>query len=304
MKRVGRILSLIMILIVLTTVCAFADGGALNLVDTYPTAGSTGAAIENFGIKLYFDTPLTAEVLGQANDNFITLKDENGTDIPIRILYAPKEDGVVMVLYDNPTATTTQTTGKKNKDKSTANISMITSDTEYTLWISKDFRDDAGNTLGEDKTISFKTLNQKRNTRVNMLLMLVLYGGIIIVMMKKPKKGDDENGKKQEAVNPYKEAKKTGKSVKEIVDKEWERKKKEELKQKKKEALYAEAYEEETEEYIEDGHYRVKTRRTVASAGSPYITGRKAIAEAKAARKAQEEIWAQKAKKGKKGKKK
>ena len=303
MKRIGRILSLVMILFVLTSVCAFADGESLKLLDTYPKEGSTGAAIENFGIKLYFDSPMTGEILGKTNDNLITLKDENGTQIPIRILYAPKEDGVVMVLYDNPTATQAQATGKKNKDKSNANVTMITSDTEYTLWISKDFKDDAGKTLGEDKTISFKTLNQKRNTRVNMLLMLVLYGGIIVVMMKKPKKDDDGDGKKQEAVNPYKEAKKTGKSVKEIVEKEQERKRKEELKQKKKEALYAEAYE-EVEEYIEEGHYRVKSRRTVASAGSTYITGRKAIAEAKAARKAQEEIWAQKAKKGKKGKKK
>ena len=47
--------------------------------------------------------------------------------------------------------------------------------------------------------------------------------------------------------------------------------------------------EEDDEPYLEEGHYRVKAVRTVASGGSSYITGRKAEAEERAAQKAKEE---------------
>ena len=88
---------------------------------------------------------------------------------------------------------------------------------------------------------------------------------------------------KEAKVNPYKEAKKTGKSVEEIVEKD----------QKRKEKLAKKAEEDDDdddddddEDYLEEGHYRVKTKRTVASGGSSYITGRKAEAEARAEREA------------------
>ena len=100
-------------------------------------------------------------------------------------------------------------------------------------------------------------------------------------------------------MNPYKEAKRTGKSVEEIIEKE--NKKKEKAAQKAARAAEEEDDDEDYEPYIPEGHYRVKTLRTVASGGSTYITGRKAAAEEKAAREAR---YAANAKKGKKGKKK
>ena len=86
----------------------------------------------------------------------------------------------------------------------------------------------------------------------------------------------------EDDIKTYKEAKKTGKSVEEIVEKD----------QKRKEKLARKAEEDDDDDdddeddYIEEGHYRVKTRRTVASGGSSYITGRKAEAEARAEREA------------------
>ena len=297
MKRTGRILSLILAVIMIVSCFSFAS--ALTLNDTYPKQDTTGAAIENFGIKLYFDSELSADVLGKTNDHCFTLKDEAGHNLPILVLYSPKEVGVVMVLFDS---------AKKNLDKEGKQIT-IQGDTEYTLTISSSLRDNLGDDLGVDKVIKFKTLNQKKNMAVNMILMAVLYAGIIIFSIRSAKKqGEKEaqkgNAGKAQTVNPYKEAKRTGKSVAEIVEQDQKNKAKAQEKAQKK-ALKDKADEDEWE-YLQEGHYLAGKPRTVASAGSTYKTGRKALAEKRKAeeeaRKLQQAEWDKK-KKGK-GKKK
>lgn len=295
MKKAGRILSLILALILIVSCFSFAS--ALTLKETYPEAGTTSAAIENFDIKLYFDKPLTEEKLGNINDHCFKLVDENGYDLPIIVLYSPKEEGVVMVLFDS---------GKEVKDKEGKKI-VIQGDTEYTLSISSDFVDDNGDELGVNKVLKYRTLNQKRNMAVNMILMAFLYAGIIIFSIRSAKKqatqqNQKQSGSKEKTVNPYKEAKRTGKSVEEIVELDKQNKEKAAKKAEKKKSK-----EEDDEwEYLEKGHYRVGAPRTVASAGSTYITGRKAAAEKRKAeeeeRKLREAQW-EKKKKGK-GKKK
>ena len=62
MKRAGRILSLVVILVMLTATFCFAapsadaqetgTEGSLTLLDTYPKDGSKGASIENMSVKL------------------------------------------------------------------------------------------------------------------------------------------------------------------------------------------------------------------------------------------------------------
>ena len=79
MKRIGRILSLTVILTVLATMFCFAapaGDGTLVLNDTYPKDGATGTAVENMGVKLYFDATFTQEKLKNANENTVTLLDE------------------------------------------------------------------------------------------------------------------------------------------------------------------------------------------------------------------------------------
>lgn len=289
MKRTGRIISLIVILVLAASVFAFAVGteGGLNFTDkvSYPVEGSSGAAIENFGIKLYFDHKMTQEVLQDKNDSNFRLTDEAGNVLPIRVLYSPKEEGVVLVLFDQE---------KENLDADGKQIKII-GDHAYTLWISADLTDDEGNTLGEVREIKFKTFNQKRNSMINFVLMGVMYAGIIVFSMRSARKKEAEGGKTADSkVNPYKEAKKTGKSVEEIVEKDQAKK----AKAAEKAARLAAENEDDEEDYHEEGRYRVHGFRTVASGGSSYITGRKAEAERRAERAALEAKWA-KAKKGK-----
>lgn len=269
MKRICRILLVITVIMMMTAGLCFAEGteGGLNLNDSYPKDGATGAAIENFDVKLYFDHEMTGETLKSVNDGCFTLIDADGNTLPTMVLYSPKESGVVMVLFDP----NTENLGSDGKQIT------IQGNKEYTLKISGDLRDDEGNTLGEDKTIKFTTINQTRNSIVSMLLMLVLYAGIIGFSLRNAKK-QAEKQSKEAKVNPYKEAKRTGKSVEEIVEKENKKKAKAE---KKAEDAEDDEDDEEEEDYLEEGHYRVKSVRTVASGGSSYITGRKAEAEAR-----------------------
>ena len=275
MKRICRILCIITVIVMMTASLCFAEGteGGLQLLDTYPKEESSGAAIENFDIKLYFDKKMTKEVLGTANDGCFTLTDADGNVLPILVLYSPKEEGVLMVLFDS---------NKENLGSDGKQIT-IKGNTEYTLKIAGSLKDDEGDTLGADRTIKFTTINQSRNSIISMLLMLVLYAGIIGFSMRNAKKSAKE-ATKEGKFNPYKEAKRTGKSVDEIMEKEYKRQAK--LASKAEKDAEDEEEEEEEEPYLEEGHYRVKTRRTVASGGSAFITGRKAEAEERAAREA------------------
>ncbi len=276
MKRFSRIVAIFAVILVMAGSFAFAEGveGGLTLNDTYPKEDTTGAAIENFDIKLYFDKKMTEAVLGDTNDDCFKLVDADGNVLPTIILYSPKEEGVVMVLFD------------PNKENLNSDGKQITiqGDMEYTLTISGALQDDNGDTLGTDKVIKFTTINQKRNSMVSMLLMLVLYAGIIGFSMRNAKKNAQKEGANKEAkFNPYKEAKRTGKSVEEVMEKEQKRLARQ---AKKSDQDDDDEDEEDDEPYLEEGHYRVKAVRTVASGGSSYITGRKAEAEERAAREA------------------
>lgn len=285
MKRIGRILSLAVILTVFATMFCFAAAsgeGALVLNDTYPKDGATGTAVENMGVKLYFDATFTQEKLKNVNEKAVTLVDEQGKTLPTQVLYSTQEPGVVLVLFDN----TKQTDEIK-----------INQNENYTFKISKDFTDDKGNTLGKDETITFKTLNQSANMAINTAMMFGVFGVMMIVTARNAKKKDSQQPQKEDKVNPYKEAKRTGKSVEEIVEKD----QKEKAKRAAKEAKKAAAADEE-DDYYDDGNYHVKGPRPIAAAGGRYITGRKALAEAKKAE--EERRKAQKAKAKGKGKKK
>ena len=298
MKRAGRILSLVIILVMMTTVFCFAASaedaqqadskGGLTLLDTYPKDGSKGASIENMSVKLYFDGEFTEKKLKGVNDSTIQFIGPEGEKLPTRVLYSPKEKGVVLVIVDN------------DKD---GKIISGKGNSEYTLKVSGNIRDDQGNTLGQDTEIKFTTLNQSANNMINMAMMFVMFGAIMVISMKGAKKEaqKQQQARKDDKVNPYKEAKRTGKSVEEIVEQDQKNKAKRAAKAARKAAKEDDDY----DDYLEEGVYRVKGPRPIAPAGGKYITGRKALAEAKKAeeeaRKAQQKQY--KAKKGK-GKKK
>ena len=196
MKKAGRILSLVIILVMLTASFCFAapaedvqdteSQGTLVLKDTYPKDGSKGASIENMSVKLYFDSEFTEEVLKDKNENAIQFIGPDGKKLPTRVLYSEKEKDVVLVVVDNDKDGKT-ITGEGNS--------------EYTLKVSGALTDDAGRTLGQDMTITFTTLNQKANTLVNMAMMFVMFGAMMVISMKSAKKAAEEQqkAKKEEA---------------------------------------------------------------------------------------------------------
>jgi len=247
--------------------------------------------MENVGVKLYFDTEFSEEVLKNKNDKAFQLVDPEGKSLPLMVLYVPKEDvkeegvkGIILVLLDN--------TGDHSDVK-------VESNTEYTLKISKDLVADNGSTLGTDQSVTFRTMNQQANTLINILMMVVMYGGIMFFTMRSMKKTAKEEAEraKEEKVNPYKEAKRTGKSVEEIVEKD----QRDKAKRAAKRAKMAEAAEDDDDYEEDNGNYRVKAPRPISAAGAKYKTGRKALAEAK---KAEEEARAARRKAQSKGKKK
>ena len=151
------------------------------------------------------------------------------------------------------------------------------------------FADVDGNTLGADRTISFTTINQKLNTTVYFVMMIVMFGGMFFFSSRQAKKQSaDDTEVRDEPFNPYKEAKRTGKSLEEVIaqhEKETARREAKAAKRAPKEPE-PEPEDDWQEDWDVDGLYKVKRRRPISEGGGKYITGRKAIAEA---RKAEEE---------------
>lgn len=240
------------------------------LVESYPKDGANNAAVENLGVKLTFNSDVNAEENQAANEKCFTLQGPDGSKLPTKLYYNPKDAKQILVLYDTSEPITTRTSE------------------HYTFTISKDFKNNEGQTLGKDEVIEFDTINQSFNTKVYMVAMLLMIAGMAVFTTLQARKATDGNGKekdtKEEAFNPYKEAKRTGKSVAEVVAiHEKEVAKAEARAAKNNASLYDD---DEDEELEESGNYKVKGPRPISAGGSTYITGRKALAEEK---KAEEE---------------
>ncbi len=258
MKRFGAILTLVALIVTLSTSLCFA--GSFELVESYPKDGSTGASVENLGVKVKFSDDLNYKEVAKENRGCFQLYDEEGKKLPTRVLYNPDEHGEVLVLLD---------TTAKNAPKPEGS-------TEYTLKISKDLVSDEGNTLDKAYSISFKTLNPNTSMMASMLMMVVMFGGMMLVSVRSAKKAAEEQTKqREEKVNPYKEAKKSGKSVEEIVEADQKKKAKDAERAAKKAAKEADDYYDEDEDI---NKYRVSKRRSAYKAGSKYAAARKAEA--------------------------
>lgn len=293
MKRIGAIVCLSVLITLLSASICF--GAGLELEDTYPKNNQTNTSIENLCVKLYFNSSVSDAATQKANADCFEIVDDKGKAIPIRVLARPEDKGLVLVLADN------------TKIRANEKIS-IKEDTKYTLRISGDFIDDKGVALGQDSTISFTTLNQSRSNSINMILMVVMFGAIFIFSSRSMKKQMAKQGveKKEEKVNPYKEAKRTGKSVEEIVERTEKEKARKAARDARKRARGETVLpdEEDDYDYSDDNYYRVKRPRPISEAGSTYKTGRKAEAEKRAAEAAKKAKYAAQNKNKGKGKKK
>lgn len=271
MKKTGLIVCILTLAIMMVFgagMMAMADEEGLTLVETYPEDGQKNTAVENLGIKLTFSNPVNLEANQAENNKCFKITGPNG-DIPVKVYYNPDIPEQVLVLRD--------TSGEKQV------VTARTSE-EYTVSISGSFKDNEGNLLGENKTITFSTSDMRRSNIVYFVLMAVMMVGMVFFTNRqaRAKETADGDGGTVEAFNPYKEAKRTGKTLAQVIaehDKEVAKQREQEAKRMARMAAVEEEYEEEEE----SGNYRVKGPRPISAGGSTYITGRKALAEARAA---------------------
>ena len=259
-KRGLAAVVLALIMVMMCGVFSFAgdNTGDLKLVSSYPEDGQKNTSIENVGVKLFFSNTINNPETEKHNKNCVKIvNSETGKKIPIKVLTSSDTDGMMLVLADS--------TNKKLK---------LQSNTKYELVISPEFSDDNGNKLGKKETISFTTFNQTMNTLVN------------TIMVKQQKEQAEEKARQQnparynkkETFNPYKEAKRTGKSVEEVIEEEKKRQAKAE-KKAAREAKKKEAAREKVEAKYEISDvlpyvYKVKEPRPISAAGGKYKSGR------------------------------
>lgn len=270
MKKTGWIVCTVALIITVmagAALTSFAVDGGFELLESYPRDGQKNAAIENLGVKLTFSAPVNAEANQKANTACFSLTGPDG-DLPIKVYYNPKIPEQVLVLHDN-----------------TERVVTVQGSQEFTVKISGNLVDNEGNTLGDSHTITFQTTNMRRNNLIYFVIMAVMMVGMVFFSSRQARAqaaADDSGEGQVEAFNPYKEAKRTGKPLSQVIaehDKEVARQQAKEAKR----IARAEAEDEYEEEVVESGNYKVKGPRPISAGGSSYITGRKAEAEAKAA---------------------
>ncbi|MCR5135441.1 MAG: Ig-like domain-containing protein [Clostridiales bacterium] len=255
-KRIGAILVLALILAGAMTVTAFGAKSSLEVVSTTPKDGDTGMAIENMGVKVFFSEEIYSTDNAPGNIGKCSMKDEDGNKVPTQVVFSAEDPTVMLVLAD------------PNNSKTD-----IKGNSEYTLTIDEGFVAVSGNELAEPYTVKFTTLNPRNSMIISMGMMVAMIGGMLFFTMRDAKKKTEEGKKKTgyEAVNPYKEAKRTGKSVEDIVAEEKKKKEKFEAKEAKeaKKARREKEDEEEAEEAKND-NLRVPRPRPISEAGSGY----------------------------------
>ena len=200
MKKVSLIAVLTSLMILAASAFSFA-AGELTLVSSYPEDGQKNTSMENLGVKLKFSGPINSKEAKATDADKFAIYDEDGKVVPTKILFSDKNDGLVLVLADPDE-------GFSAKNNS-----------EYRLVIDEGVVDNDGNVLAEEQTVTFKTYNQRVNNIVNMAMMFIMFGGIMFFSLRQANSQKEEEALKEEpkeAFNPYREAKRTGKSVEEV----------------------------------------------------------------------------------------
>lgn len=201
MKRGTLIAVLTAIMVMACSAFSFAADG-LELVSSYPEDGQKNTSMENLGVKLTFNHPINSEEAKKVDASKFSIVDQDGEKVPVQVLFSEKNDGLVLVVADIDQGF------------------IAKNNSEYTLTIDGGLVDNDGNVLEKAQTITFRTYNQRVNNMVNMGMMFFMFGGIMFFTMRQNKQKEEENSDKdenKEAFNPYREAKRTGKSVEEVM---------------------------------------------------------------------------------------
>lgn len=259
MKRTAAIICLAVMMVLMAAPTCFAGQGDLAIKDQYPKDGATGTAVENASIKIWFNQDVRPknQDIRKSNKQAVKLVDEKGKAVPIYVAYSPDEEGLMMVLSSTD--------------------AQIEGNTEYTLTIDPAFQATNGDTLAAGDKVSFKTLDQSRNMTVNMVMMAVMMVGMIFFSsrsMKKQMEKEKAAKGKHDTVNPYKEAKRTGKSVEEIVEKDRRAKEKEAAAAAKRAAKQGKGGKADEEDSKTDNK-RVTGPRPISAGGGQYKAPKK-----------------------------
>lgn len=281
MKRLGVVLCLSVLLVALATSFCFADDFAVK--KTFPEEGNHTLNPVNIAVKIEFTDNVTSKDAQKWNAECFTLKNSSGKKIAVKPLYNAK-------VY--PNEIWVQVTKTLNPAE------------DYVFTVSGDLKNSDGEALGQDYVVHFSTRDTAKDNKVNMGIMALMFVGMMVFTVwetkhKLKKEAEAKRAASNEKVNPYKEAKKTGKSVEEIVAKT----EKEKARQAKRKhaAIKKEEAEIEIEDTADDGVKHVKAARPIASAGG---TLPKSVADKRAAKaKAEAERAARKAKPKSKGSK-
>lgn len=259
MKKRCLIAFLTTLLIIMSFAFVSATEDSLKLLSTYPKDGQKNTSVENVGVKLKFNNSVSGDSVRDNNIKALRIENKKtGEKLPAKVLFSKSTPGLVLVLGDN-------SDGKLK----------VSNNSEYQLVIDKSFSDDEGRELGESKVLKFTTFNQKLNNTINMVMMFVMFGGIAVFTIRQQKKdnsseSETEQKVKKDSINPYKEAKRTGKTVEEIVA--IEKKKEEKKNRKKKKASPEEKIDNKSINIAELLPYvhHVKEPRPISAAGGRY----------------------------------
>ncbi|MDR1496001.1 MAG: Ig-like domain-containing protein [Clostridiales Family XIII bacterium] len=265
------ILTILAVSLFLFSTTAVFAASSLNLISSSPSDGDDNLQSQNVGIKLYFDDDVTAQSVQKANAGCFKFTYRDGDDtkeLPVKAYFDTQRDkGYILAIID--------TNDVKNQ--------MLDNNKSYQLTISGDLTSVNGKTLGSDKTLNFKTIDQSGTTRIYMLLMVAMVGamiGMTIFQNKRKQKAAAEVAAKGGKVNPYKLAKEKKISVKEameLIERDRQRRlKRLGIAEGKDEIAAAEAAKKPRDTK------KVKAPKPISATGSTYKTGRAALVEKRA----------------------
>jgi len=230
----------------MATSVGFASG--LTLVSSFPEEGNAAITPQNVAIKLVFSEKISDPAAVAANAGLFSIVDEEGKPIAFEPLYNEAK-------YPNEVWLQITET--------------LTQNTSYTVTIKEGLQSSAGNTLDETIVLNFSTRNTEADNKGYMVLMVIMIAGMVVfTVFDTKRKLKKETAQKEEElkVNPYKEAKRTGKSVEEIVART-EKEKAQAEKRKAKVAKRQSAQVKKDEEPSRPGVKRVKRPRTISEKG-------------------------------------
>lgn len=261
MRRIGLVISLIIVLLVSCTTMAF---GALELESSFPEDGGSDYQAMNFAVKLYFNQDVAIE----ENADSVHFYDSENNKVDFTIVFSEKEEGLALVAAQGD----------------------LEQNMGYRVVVDDTFQSVSGEFLEDDLSINFSTRDTSKDMTVNMVLMGLMMAAVVVISTRSTKKSKEKDVKGKgddKKVNPYKVAKEKGKSVEEVVAKDQRAKEKaaiaaqKDKEQKEKDIAKILEKKGHADSSLEDpNHKKVKSRRPINAAGSDYKSGTKARQEA------------------------